>query len=519
MNKKLLISCASLFIAGASYAQFTAGDIAVFQTASATANNTTGAVLDLSSTVPAQTTPANTYTINGTTGANVLRFSGSATSTCYLSSTDDNSLLVFTGLNSTTTSGNSNLLLPRGVGTLNASGTFNMATTYTGGSGDQPRCATSTNNSNWYIADQGGLYTNGASTVSPSGNFRSIRSFGGIVYVSAAAQIGTIAATTGSTVTALPGLTVANLVDFYMIQSGTNGTTYDVLYVLTGTTANANVISKYSLVSGSWTANGTYTTTFGGFSLLARSTGSGATLFSTSGGGATAANSVIKLQDVAGFNSTISIITANNVTLYTTPAGTTLKGIANAPTSTTPLAIKLSNFAAKNQGNTNLITWNLATENKGDYVILDRSNDGKTFTTLTKVNANGSTPNYQFTDLNPTEGVNYYRLCLVSVDGSKTYSNVVSVNNAGIVNNAITIFPNPVTGTSFNVILNKAATSTFVITVTNEIGKTITTQTIAPNSNGAPTVIQLPANISNGVYYINAINGGNQYHQKIVVSK
>jgi hypothetical protein len=42
---------------------------------------------------------------------------------------------------------------------------------------------------------------------------------------------------------------------------------------------------------------------------------------------------VIKLTDTAGYNSAISVTTANNVTLYTAPAGTTVKGIAFAPVS------------------------------------------------------------------------------------------------------------------------------------------------------------------------------------------
>ncbi|MBU6303154.1 MAG: alkaline phosphatase D family protein, partial [Verrucomicrobia bacterium] len=97
------------------------------------------------------------------------------------------------------------------------------------------------------------------------------------------------------------------------------------------TSATAGTILKYSLVSGSWTANGSYTTSFGGFGLAARKNGSGADLFVTTGTGATSANSLIKLNDTAGHNSTISVTTANNVTLYTAASGTVLKGVAFTP--------------------------------------------------------------------------------------------------------------------------------------------------------------------------------------------
>ena len=106
--------------------------------------------------------------------------------------------------------------------------------------------------------------------------------------------------------------------DFYLVQSGDNGSTYDILYVLSATSNTAGTIAKYSLVGGSWTANGSYTTTFGGFGLAAADAGSGEVLYVSTGQGALAANSVVKVADAAGYNATINVTTGNNVTLYTT---------------------------------------------------------------------------------------------------------------------------------------------------------------------------------------------------------
>lgn len=81
--------------------------------------------------------------------------------------------------------------------------------------------------------------------------------------------------------------------DFQLIQSGDNGTTYDVLYVLSATTYTSGTISKYSLVAGTWTANGNYTTAFGGFGLTGKDSGNGAKLYVSTGAGALTANSVL----------------------------------------------------------------------------------------------------------------------------------------------------------------------------------------------------------------------------------
>lgn len=335
MKKILLLSFTSFLIFSIAQAQFTAGNLAFLQ-AEASASNTTCSVIEINKTTAGQ--PALTTVVIDGTGASALRFSGSATSTAYLSHSNDGTLLCFNGANNANTSSNVNTLNPRGVGTLNAAQTFNLATTYTGSSGNQTRSSSSIDNSSWYIADQGGLYTNGTSSASPSGNFRGIKPFGGTMYLGQASgtgtviQVATIGAVSGGTVTGLPGLTNNSAMqDFYMVSSGSNGSAFDILYVISATSNTAGTIAKYSLVAGNWTANGTYTTTFGGFGLAAEINGGGANLYVSTGLGALTANSVIKLNDAAGYNTTIAITTGNNVTLYTAPAGKIIKGIDFVP--------------------------------------------------------------------------------------------------------------------------------------------------------------------------------------------
>jgi len=323
-------------------AMFGAGNIVLLQADGNSSNNTTARIIEVNTSSASQTAISN-IPIDGT-GTNAMRFSGSATSTGYLSNSNDRSLLLFTGHNNTNTGSNANTLNPRAVGTLNVSQTFNLATTYTGTSGNQTRSATTLNNTNFFIADQGGIYTNSSTSASPSGNLRGIKAFGGTVYVgqtsstSTVIQVSTVSAPSGGTITGLPGLmNNASFQDFYLIQSGSNGSTFDVLYVVTSTSATAGTIAKYSLVSGTWAANGTYTTAFGGFGLAAQKSGTGAELYVSSGNGATSANNVIKLTDVAGYNATISINTPSNVILYTAPTGTTVKGVAFAPQPACPV--------------------------------------------------------------------------------------------------------------------------------------------------------------------------------------
>ena len=328
-----------------AFSQFTPGNLAV-SVATASANNTTGSIIELNTTSTGQTA-IQTIAIDGTTGPNAMRFSGSATSTMYLANSADGTQLCFTGALTTNTSSNINTITTRGVGVINALGTFSVGATYTGASGQQTRGATTLNNTAYFIGDQSGFYTNGATTASPAGNIRSVKPFGGSVYAMTSStstpHVGIISAATGGTYTALPGLPngTTSGQDFYLVSSGSNGSTFDVLYIMSATSATAGTIAKYSLVSGSWVANGTYSTGVGGFGLAASWNGTGTNLYITTGLGATTANTARRIVDAAGYNATINV-SATPVVLHTAAVGTILKGIAFAPVATATPNIALS---------------------------------------------------------------------------------------------------------------------------------------------------------------------------------
>jgi uncharacterized protein YjiK len=327
-----------LICSGTAFAApFQKGSIAVFQ-AAASVNNTTASVVEVSPDSTTPSTPLQTIAIDGTTLPHALRFSGSATSTGYLSSTADRSLLSFSGHNSVTTGVNANTLTARGVGALDGAGTFSLAATYTGNSGSQARSATSLNNSDWIIADQAGIYTNSTTAASPAANVRSVKTFGGTVYVMQASSVATtiavntLSAISGGVVAGLPGLINKHAAqDFYLVSSGETPGVHDILYLLTATSNTAGAIEKYSLIDGIWTESGSHTTPFGGFGLAAADSGDGAILYVTTGLGALTANSLLKIADAAGYNEDIAITNADNVTLYTAPSGSILKGVEFAP--------------------------------------------------------------------------------------------------------------------------------------------------------------------------------------------
>jgi len=110
------------------------------------------------------------------------------------------------------------------------------------------------------------------------------------------------------------------------------------------------------------------------------------------------------------------------------------------------LMVHLLNFAATKATNGSQVVW--TTENEENYTnfTLERSTDGgATYAVLEGVSASARST-YSFLDKNPVLGADSYRLKIVDLNGTISYSNVVTLmyaNTTGIVASNIRIYPNP----------------------------------------------------------------------------
>jgi hypothetical protein len=114
-----------------------------------------------------------------------------------------------------------------------------------------------------------------------------------------------------------------------------------------------------------------------------------------------------------------------------------------------PLPVQVVNFTAKVNDGAEL-KWNTIHEENNDYFELEHSSDGVTFTKLEKINGAGSAGNssYKYLDKDPDNGVNYYRLKQVDLQGKVTYADTVSLTyTLNNLENAragkIVVYPNP----------------------------------------------------------------------------
>ncbi len=113
-----------------------------------------------------------------------------------------------------------------------------------------------------------------------------------------------------------------------------------------------------------------------------------------------------------------------------------------------PLPVKLSAFSATLLEKTVKVQWQTSTEANTNYFNVQRSSDGKTFTTIGRISAKGNSTNtstYHFTDLTAFgEKTNtlFYRLQTMDKSGSYEYSELVAVRLMDNSTN-ITLHPNP----------------------------------------------------------------------------
>lgn len=117
------------------------------------------------------------------------------------------------------------------------------------------------------------------------------------------------------------------------------------------------------------------------------------------------------------------------------------------------------------------LTWK--TENEGNLsgFTLERQDGSKVFIFLTSMLSNGS-GSYTYIDRFPLTGTNYYRLQQNDPFNTISYSKTISVNfNApGIINEIMTLYPNPV-NSEFYIKINRNAPSRVMLKVTGITGQ------------------------------------------------
>lgn len=189
-----------------------------------------------------------------------------------------------------------------------------------------------------------------------------------------------------------------------------------------------------------------------------------------------------------------------------------------SPVSTvSPLPVEFLSFDAFKNNLAVDVKWETISERNSSHFIVQRSTDGKNFVAIGRVEARGNATSnikYIFVDEKPVQGINYYRLLQVDLDGKETLTKVVSVTFDG-EGQELQVFPNPSSeGIGFNLILPRAAAGNEIeIRMMDALGRQMFFQRFKFEGG----VIQLPADFAKGFYTLIVATPKENYVRKLVV--
>jgi len=192
--------------------------------------------------------------------------------------------------------------------------------------------------------------------------------------------------------------------------------------------------------------------------------------------------------------------TINNSLISTVSEPTTYYlHTCKADISTVPL--DLMAFQASKLENVNRLNWQTANEINFLHFEIERSENAIHFNTIGIIDSKNQInqiQDYQFDDIQPIAGLNYYRLKMVDQDGTFRYSHVVLLNR--FQNNIINIFPNPFIN-KLNVNVAHQSNNTLKLYLYNGHSQMVYKDIISTDKNNQLITLDLE-HLASGIYHI-----------------
>lgn len=211
--------------------------------------------------------------------------------------------------------------------------------------------------------------------------------------------------------------------------------------------------------------------------------------------------------------------TAGNNYNYKVQAASEYGALSSASEVLQVLPITGLTFNAKKMGSTAALSWSTLSEKNTSHFDVERSSDGKAFDRIGKRDAVGessSLKSYQFTDANPLNGYNYYRIKAIDNDGQFSESTVLPLK-FDLQGAVFTLYPNPVVNSEFSVDLLLAKADHVTVKIISLDGRVLQTETGNWSQGKVTKKIALHKNIPSGVYLVNITGTGLNEVSKLLV--
>jgi len=176
-----------------------------------------------------------------------------------------------------------------------------------------------------------------------------------------------------------------------------------------------------------------------------------------------------------------------------------------------PLPVTFTNIAARKAGAGVQVFWNVAGEKDVVRYEVERSTNGRDFTKVGEMAANRNA-GYSFTDNQPLNGVSFYRVRNVDLDGKFTYTSVVRLN----LNKSISLRAFPQPAVNILTVEHGSVNSKGALTLSTADGRVVYQTEVLQDVN--QTVINL-SSYRSGLYIVRFDNGSGQVESIKVVKQ
>jgi hypothetical protein len=180
------------------------------------------------------------------------------------------------------------------------------------------------------------------------------------------------------------------------------------------------------------------------------------------------------------------------------------------------LPVKITGFKVIPDHNTAILQWSTVSEQNNSGFSIERSANTTSWNEIQFVKANNGTAsrNYSVTDSRPLNGINYYRLKQVDMNGVITYSPVLSAkfNDNGT---AIFFSPNPAKG-SLNISIKKIGNNNTSLSLVNASGQKVLSMMLKKETEKSQVKMDI-SKLPVGVYMVVLNDGHSVQSQKLVI--
>lgn len=172
-----------------------------------------------------------------------------------------------------------------------------------------------------------------------------------------------------------------------------------------------------------------------------------------------------------------------------------------------------------------VLDWRTLYELEMNFFDIERSQDGENFTSIGQVKASGTTTatiDYTYTDETPLKDQGYYRLRLVRLDGSATYSNIILVQDRSLAASSFRVYPNPaaVRDEITIEVANLKENEEVTFMITDGAGRQVHSRQVRTNELGELYLVMLvESSLKPGIYNLTVAGSNKTLNRKLVVAR